>query len=319
MNELLSTRAALLATVFVAVMLLVLGITSLVGARQAVRRRIPGSAAPVDVVVAGNLRGSATDGAWHRLLKFVEDRGLSLSDSNDTQIARKLAAAGFTHPMATRAFTLVRLMLAILLPTLTLTALFATGRYPGLFSTYLIGSVAGLFGLYLPNLYVTAKADRRRQALINGFPDALDLLLVCVEAGLSLDLAFDRVGREMVTAHPLVAELFGDAITQLRAGRSREETLERMGEKAGVDEIRSFATLLVQSSQLGVSMALSLRTYAAEMRERRRMNAEERAYRIPVLLSMPLVGCLLPVMIGVLMLPAVIRVVRTLVPALAGQ
>lgn len=313
------TRLALLLTVFAAVILLVLGVSSLVSARQAVRRRIPGVSPTVDVTVVGNLRGSNTSGSWQRLLQFIEERGLSLSDSNESQIARRLAAAGFTHPAATRAYTLIRLVLAISLPALILAALFVTGRYPGLFTTYLIASAAGLFGLYLPNLFVSAKADRRRQALVNGFPDALDLLLVCVEAGLSLDLAFDRVGREMVAAHPLVAELFADVVTQLRAGRSREETLERMGEKAGVDEIRSFATLLVQSSQLGVSVALSLRTYANEMRERRRMNAEERAYRIPVLLSMPLVGCLLPVMIGVLMLPAVIRVIRTLLPALAGQ
>jgi tight adherence protein C len=91
-----------------------------------------------------------------------------------------------------------------------------------------------------------------------------------------------------------------------------------MADRAGAEEIRAFATLLIQSSKLGSSIAQTLRIYAAEMREKRRLRAEEKAHRLPVLLSVPLVGCMLPVMIGVLMLPAMIRVVRTLVPALHG-
>jgi tight adherence protein C len=89
-----------------------------------------------------------------------------------------------------------------------------------------------------------------------------------------------------------------------------------MADRAGVEEIRAFATLLIQSDKLGSSVAQTLRVYAAEMRERRRMRAEEKAHRLPVLLSVPLVACMLPTMIGVLMLPAVIRVVRTLIPAM---
>ena len=92
----------------------------------------------------------------------------------------------------------------------------------------------------------------------------------------------------------------------------------RMGESSGVDEIRSFATLLIQSDKLGTSVADTLRVYAAEMREKRRLRAEEKAHRIPVLISIPLVCCMLPTMIGVLMMPGVIRVVRTLIPALSG-
>ena len=144
-------------------------------------------------------------------------------------------------------------------------------------------------------------------------------MLVCVEAGLGLESAFSRVGMEMTTSHPLLAEQFGAVVLELRAGRSREDALRRMADRAGVDEIRAFATLLVQSTKLGSSIAQTLRIYAAEMRERRRMRAEEKAHRLPVLLSVPLVTCMLPVMIGVLMLPAVIRVMRTVWPALAGS
>ena len=98
----------------------------------------------------------------------------------------------------------------------------------------------------------------------------------------------------------------------------REEALRRMGDRAGVDQIRSFTTLLIQSNKLGSSIGQTLRVYASEMCERRKMLAQEKAHRLPVLLSIPLVACMLPVMIGVLMLPAAIRVVRQLLPMMAG-
>jgi tight adherence protein C len=139
-------------------------------------------------------------------------------------------------------------------------------------------------------------------------------MLVCVEAGLGIEAAMDRVGREMVISHPLVAELLSLTTLQLRAGASREDAFRRLGEVAGVDEIRSFTTLLIQSDKLGTSMSATLRVYAAEMRERRRMRAEEKAHRLPVLISIPLVVCMLPTMIGVLMLPAAIRVMRDILP-----
>jgi len=194
----------------------------------------------------------------------------------------------------------------------------STGATPGLLKLYLwlMGSAA--LGLYLPNLFISAKADRRQQEIVNGFPDALDLLLVCVEAGLGLEAAFTKVGQEMTRSHPRLAEQFGSVVLELRAGRTHEDALRRMADRAGADEIRAFATLLIQSTKLGSSIAATLRTYASEMRERRRMRAEEKAHRLPVLLSIPLVTCMLPVMIGVLLLPAMIRVVRTLLPAMGG-
>jgi tight adherence protein C len=190
---------------------------------------------------------------------------------------------------------------------------------PSWTTLYFSAAVAGLFGLYAPNLFVSARADRRRTALVNGFPDALDLILICVESGLGMDAAFDRVGRELAVSNPQLAELLGSVVLELRAGRSREDTLERMAARAGVEEFRSFATLLIQSAQLGTSVGQALRTYAAEMREKRKMRAEEKAHKIPVLVSMPLVGCMLPVIVGVLMLPALIRVVREMLPALGGE
>jgi tight adherence protein C len=204
------------------------------------------------------------------------------------------------------------------LPLLVLAFFWLSGSSPSVTKLYFSLIIAAAMGLYIPSLFIRVRADRRQQELVNGFPDALDLMLVCVEAGLGLEAAFARVGMEITTSHPRLAEQFGAVVLELRAGRSHEDALRRMADRAGADEIRAFATLLIQSTKLGSSIAQTLRTYASEMRERRRMRAEEKAHRLPVLISIPLVACMLPVMIGVLMLPAAIRVVRAVLPALQG-
>jgi len=227
-------------------------------------------------------------------------------------------AAGFSAGYAPRVYTLVRLVLVIVLPVSLLLFYWLSGSSPTMFRLYITLMIAAGLGLYIPNLYVRARASRRQQEIINAFPDALDLMLVCVEAGLGLEAAFARVGMEITTSHPRLAEQFGAVVLELRAGRSHEDALRRMADRAGADEIRAFATLLIQSTKLGSSIAQTLRVYSSEMREKRRMRAEEKAHRLPVLISIPLVACMLPCMIGVLMLPAAIRVVRAILPALHG-
>lgn len=259
-----------------------------------------------------------SDGIWAKLVERIERTGLSLEDTKADVLRDKLRAAGFASPLAPRLYTFIRLVLVLALPTLFVMLLVAGGGPVSLAKMYFGGMFAAVLGLYVPALFVRARADRRREAVTNGFPDCLDLLLICVEAGLGLEAALDRVAREMALSHPLVAELLLTATLRLRVGATREEALRRMADDAGIDEIRSFATLLIQSDRLGTSIGTTLRTYAGEMRERRRMRAEEKAHRLPVLLSIPLVACMLPTMIGVLMLPAVIRVVRQLLPALSG-
>ena len=291
-----------------------------VTARQLTRHRLieEGVNAPAEISSAGTLRTAQTEGAWLKLVNAIEKSGLSLVDTNDQAMRQKLIAAGYTATYAPRVYTLVRLLMVVGLPVLLLLFYWWMGSSPSLTRLYFTLLIAAALGLYLPNLFVRAKADRRQQEIINGFPDALDLMLVCVEAGLGLEAAFARVGMEMTRSHPRLAEQLGAVVLELRAGRSREDALRRMADRAGADEIRAFATLLIQSTKLGSSVAQTLRIYAAEMRERRRMRAEEKAHRLPVLLSIPLVACMLPVMIGVLMLPAAIRVTRAVIPALAG-
>lgn len=288
-------------------------------ARQLSRRRLLETASSASSgPTVGSLRAERIESAWLKLVNSIERSGLSLVDTKDAALRQKMIAAGYSAPYAPRVYTLIRLVLVIALPLLVLTFFWASGSSPSMVKLYFWLVAAAAMGLYFPNLFIRAKADRRQQALVNAFPDALDLMLVCVEAGLGLEAAFARVGMEMMTSHPLLAEQFGVVVLELRAGRSHEDALRRMADRAGADDIRAFATLLIQSTKLGSSIAQTLRTYASEMREKRRLRAEEKAHRLPVLISIPLVACMLPTMIGVLMLPAVIRVVRAVLPALHG-
>lgn len=272
----------------------------------------------VEVGPEASLRSWGNESAWARMAQRIEQAGLSLADSKNDRLSLMLKEAGYNSPSAPRIFTLLRLGLVFALPALALGIVYLGGNRPDIITIYLVGSGFGLFGLFLPNLVVSAKADRRKQAIVNGFPDCLDLMLVCIEAGLGIEAAMDRVGREVVNAHPRVAELLSAAGLKLRAGASRDEAFRALAETAGVDEIRSFATLLIQSDKLGTSVGSTLRVYAEEMREKRQMRAEEKAHRLPVLISIPLVVCMLPVMIGVLMLPAGIRVARDVFPLMMG-
>lgn len=289
-------------------------------ARQLSRQRLveAGAAKAPGTPALGSLRTERIESAWLKLVNSIESRGLSLVDSRDAALRQRLIAAGYPAPYAPRVYTLIRLVLVIALPVFVMTLFWIGGSSPSLFKIYATLVGAAVLGLYGPSLFIRARADRRQQALINAFPDALDLMLVCVEAGLGLEAAFSRVGMEMTSSHPLLAEQFGAVVLELRAGRSHEDALRRMADRAGADDIRAFATLLIQSTKLGSSIAQTLRIYASEMREKRRLRAEEKAHRLPVLISIPLVACMLPCMIGVLMIPAVIRVVRAVVPALHG-
>ena len=320
LTENVALRLLLLFLIFALVAAFVYGVAQAMVLRQMTRRRLveEGPQLRVGSGSLSSLRSDRLESNWLRLVNAIEKRGLSLVDTKNEALRHKLIAAGFPASYAPRVYTLLRLILVIGLPIVVLAIFWLTGSSPTPIKLYFSLVIAAAAGLYIPALLIRARADRRQREIINGFPDALDLMLVCVEAGLGLEAAFARVGMEMTSSHPRLAEQLGAVVLELRAGRSHEDALRRMADRAGADDIRAFTTLLIQSTKLGSSIATTLRTYASEMRERRRLRAEEKAHRLPVLLSIPLVACMLPTMIGVLMLPAAIRVVRSVLPALQG-
>ncbi|MFN3748018.1 MAG: type II secretion system F family protein [Sphingorhabdus sp.] len=314
----LSMRIALLVLVFLLVVVSVMLVSNFLANRAAIRGRLDELGTPNRGVDSASLRRDKISAGWSKLTDRIERAGISLVDTQGDKLRAKLIAAGYTSPNAPKLFTLIRLITLFTLPGMLILAAVLGGSDVSPMKLYVFGVLLAVFGLYLPNLFITAKADRRREEIINGFPDCLDLMLVCVEAGLGMEAAFDRVGREMLHSHPLLSELLSMVTLELRAGGSREQALRKMADRSQVDEIKSFATLLIQSDKLGSSIGETLRVYSNEMREKRRLRAEEKAHRLPVLLSIPLVTCMLPVMIGVLMLPAIIRVIRQVAPALSG-
>ena len=312
-------RLALLALVFIIVVAMVVLMTNALARRAATRTRLNEvRGEQTRLTDPTSLRGDNMAKGWYKLTEIIEKTGISLVDTQGESLRARLIAAGYNSPLAPKVFTALRLGMLILLPAFFVGLIFLSGIEVSPFKLYLVGVGLAIFGLYAPNLFISAKADRRREAIVNGFPDSLDLMLVCVEAGLGMEAAFDRVGREMQNSHPLVAHMLSIVTLELRAGATREEALRNMANRTQVTEIRSFSTLLIQSDKLGSSIGETLRVYASEMREKRRMRAEEKAHKLPVLLSVPLVACMLPVMIGVLMLPAIIRVMRELLPAMSG-
>ena len=243
----------------------------------------------------------------------------SISDDSERQKLRQsLTLAGFDNPNAVIWYVICRFGLALLLPGVyILMQMSAAKPATGMASVlWPLGLCA--IGLFIPSRVLDSLANARQTQLEIEFPDALDLMVVCVEAGLSLDASFVRVGQEIGESHPQISNEFERVSEQLRAGRARPDALRSMADRTGVNAIRSFVALLIQTEMLGSGVAQTLRTYSSELRQTRFIRAEEKAMRIPVLMTIPLVVCILPVIVTALLLPAMIDVVRTLMPALTG-
>jgi tight adherence protein C len=257
-----------------------------------------------------------TDKISNRFLAWVQSATAGKETTDGPKLAEDLARAGFEHPTAPILYVVCRFALAIGLPFLWIASQFFVGPMKTGMGTVAIPLVLCGVGLITPKVLLDRRIDARRAQIEREFPDTLDLLVICVEAGLGLESAFVRVAREVQETHPSVSALFHRMTAELNAGRSRPDALRAMANRANVDSIKSFVALLIQTDTLGVSIGQSLRTYSNEMRETRYLKAEEKAMRIPVLMTLPVVGCFMPVIIVALLLPPVIDMVRNFGPAL---
>ncbi len=174
-------------------------------------------------------------------------------------------------------------------------------------------------GYYLPNIVVDRMVFFRQRALFENFPDAADLLLVCVESGLGLDAALGRVAEEMkIKCLPLAQELHLVNL-EIHAGASREAALRHLALRTGVESVETFSTMLIQADRFGTSIGDSLRVFSEDLRVRRRLVAEEAAAKVPLKLLFPLTFFVFPSLLLVLLGPAMIRVYRVLIPLLQGH
>jgi len=280
------------------------------------RRRLGGQGATAAGSAAPLLQGR---GVENRFFQWVLASTSISEPAHRQKLRAELALAGFESPAAPVWFVIIRFLLAIGDPLVFVLSRILMSKPIGGSGFLLAVLIFGALGFLAPSIYIRQRARSRRMDLEVEFPDALDLMVVCVEAGLGLDAAFIRVGEEIGESHPRIAREFGRLAEELRAGRSRAEALRAMADRSDVQGIRSFVSLVIQTDVLGASIAQTLRTYSAEMRQNRFLRAEEKAMRIPVLMTIPLVVCILPVIVGALMLPAVIDVIRVLGPALRGH
>ncbi len=172
--------------------------------------------------------------------------------------------------------------------------------------------IPGGAGYYLPRYWVTRRVEERKEQITNGFPDALDMMLVCVEAGQSLDQAIIRVAKEIRAGYPALADEFEIIAHEMKAGKDRIQVLRDMAERAGVPDVASFVTVLIQSTTFGTSIAEALRVYAAEMRDKRVMRAEEKANTLPTKMTLATMLLTVPPLLIILIGPSVYEIYKTL-------
>jgi tight adherence protein C len=178
---------------------------------------------------------------------------------------------------------------------------------------------AAAVGCYLPNIVLHILAKSRTREIFDNFPDAADLMLVCVEAGLGLDAALTRVAEELLEKSPTLAEELQLTNLEIRAGSTREKALRNLSLRTGVEELNSFATMLIQAEKFGTSVGDSLRVFSEDLRHKRQIRAEEHAAKVPTKMLFPLVFFIFPSVMMVVLGPALIQIVRTIGPIFSGN
>lgn len=229
----------------------------------------------------------------------------------------KFLNAGIRHPDASLFYFGLKTLLPLGLAGLAFVAVRAAGADGGT-TTLLWLAVVALLGCYLPNIVLHVMIKERQREIFENFPDAADLMLVCVEAGLGLDAALVKVTEEIrVKSEALAQELHWTNL-EMRAGGTREKSLHNLALRTGVEEIGTFATMLTQADRFGTSVGESLRVFSDDLRHKRQVRAEELAAKVPTKMLLPLVLCIFPCISMVILTPAAIRVIRIISPMLSG-
>jgi tight adherence protein C len=218
--------------------------------------------------------------------------------------------AGYRNPNALLAMRGMQ----ILVPALLLGLVFATGIYHS--NPFFIFLLAAVLGYMIPEMWLTWRVRARQHRLRLALPDGLDLLVICVEAGLGLDQALMRVSEELHVAHPELSDELQLVNLEMRVGKTRLEALRELGRRTGLEDIKALVAMLIQTERFGTSVAQSLRVHSDDLRVKRRQRAEELAAKTTVKMVPPLVFFIFPALMVVILGPAIIQLMRQLVPAL---
>jgi tight adherence protein C len=234
------------------------------------------------------------------------------SPKDMTRLRRQFVRAGYQSLTPVAIYSIAQIACPVVFAALPL-------FFGGLSTVWIFCIITGLMGWLVPGVVLGRMIKARQKIIQNGLPDALDLMIVCLEAGSSIDQAILKVADELSLAYPALAEEFQVLLTETRAGKPRLEAFRNLAERTGVDDVRSLVAMLVQTDRFGTSVSMALRTHAEVSRTKRRQRAEERAAKIGVKLVFPLVFCLFPAMFVVTLGPAVIRFIRVLFGDVMGN
>jgi tight adherence protein C len=252
----------------------------------------------------------ATSRWWFNILKVAGEVNKPHSEKKLSMVRRALVKAGYRGADAPLIFCGLKLYVAILVPVVY--AALRTLAMRALPATVFVFVLLAVVGFYAPDIWVRMHIRRRRQKVFEGFPDALDLMVVCVEAGMGLDAAIHKVGEEIQLTNRVLSEEFKLLDLGLRAGQSHQLALLSLSRRVDVEEVNNFVALLNQTEQFGTGIAQALRVHADAMRLKRWQFAEEKATKLPVKLLFPLLFFIFPSLFVVILGPAIIRLMKVL-------
>ena len=294
--------------VFVAATALAFSVMTLMRVQGAVKRRAAGIRDDGDERPQSSSRSLRHSGlkAAQQLLEYTTKHYSEANDDNMKVLRRRMLQAGIFDARAVAWFFIARTALAVGCAIVAFLLVPAFGLASGS-ALWLFVGAAGLGGYVAPSMYIDRRIAKRKLEHQAGFPDFMDLLVVCADSGLSMEASLDRVGRELGVSYPSLCANIHMANLEIRAGRNMSDALEHLGDRLALDEARSFATLIQQSVELGSSITDALRVYSEDMRHKRLSRAEEKAYALPAKLSVPMMVCIFPVIFIVILLPVIVR------------
>lgn len=315
----MNTQWMLLSLVFLAVAGLTMGVAQWLNRDEAIKRRL-GEMSEGGLQSGQGLEG---DAEWHaKVVKAVGPMAkLSAPKEGweDSSLRVRFMQAGLREASWPAVFFAAKTILALGVPGLLILYFGVTKASLDVNTGLMLLILLVAIGYYLPNVVLSRLVEHRRESLQNALPDALDLMIVCVEAGLGLDAAMNRAAGEIGMRSEALSDELNLLALELRMGVKREQALRNLALRSGVDDISSFVAMLVQADRFGTNVAEALRVQAETMRTHRRLRAEERAAKIPLKLLFPLIFFIFPSLMVVLMGPAMISIYRVLLPTMGGR
>lgn len=271
---------------------------------------------------AAATEADAPGGAWIEKVAKVARPFTRLSLPEEgwerSPLRTRFMNAGWRHPAAPALYFAAKTVLVMLLPGLLVLSMVALQRLPDRNIMLFLVLAGAALGYYLPNLALDYLVKRRQREILENFPDALDLLTVCVEAGLSLERGLVKVATEIHIKSVILAQELQLVLMEMRAGFSKEQALRNLALRSGVEDIDTLVAMLIQSERFGTSMGDSLRVHSDNLRLKRSQQAEEAAAKIALKLLFPLIFCVFPTLLLVLMGPAAIQIQKVMLPSMAG-